>query len=217
MGKEVKKPVLFLMVDIETWGTAVNSAVRQICAIPFTLTDGIQVFGDLAFNEFANTYLQKDRHVDRSTVAFWNKPENKEINDMINYQCMQGHGPIKMAELWCKYITKLQKDWSLRYVGRGATTFDIPIISDFCKQYYAKFSPAFYTIYDLRSFVSICSAIVGADLKKNTLQGNHDAYTDCLAQILQINECVRALSSIKGYTITETGNLFTQSLKIGSK
>lgn len=192
----MKKKVLFLMVDIETYGTAPSSIVRQISCIPFSINVLINILEGKHFNEYANTSLQKDRTVDLDTVRWWNSVANRETNcKLIEQESLFGQNPEALAKQWVEYVEGLRKGYSLRFIGRGATTFDIPILKNFCEMYGQKFSPAYYHVYDMRSFVSICENFTGMDLKGDN-KGAHDALEDCKNQINQLKNCVNALRGL---------------------
>lgn len=190
------------MVDIETYGTAETAVVREISVIPFQLNPAKVYHGALLdIYPFVDKQKEDNRTSDIATMAWWKTRPN--VDSFIRERENQyGMSPAAAAIMLVDYIDGLKKKYSVRFIGRGATTFDIPILQNFCKQYGKELKIPFYRIYDLRSVTSVFKLITGIDLvEKAPESATHLAVDDCRAQISQLfqfaKECGGNLPAIE--------------------
>lgn len=175
------------MVDLETYGISNNAVIRQIAAVPFFIkgykTERVCDY----LNIYVDTISQKvdGRTDDVATLAFWNCKENKAVDRfLLEKMADVGKTPATAAKMTCDYLKRLKKKYSVVIIGRGATTFDFPILKNFCEQYGQTLSHQFYNIVDMRSFCKIMEEVTGSKPQKSDVM--HKALTDCFEQIKQI-------------------------------
>lgn len=173
------------MVDIETYDTTVTSAVREICIAAFDFTNFKIISLIDLYPETAQQYID-GRTKSESTLNFWKRNVSADLyiyRKMTEEKMSAKSAATKVLD----FINKLNKNYDLCFISRGATTFDFPILNNFVKMYTDTPLPfEYYKIYDLRSFTNILKCIVPNFTIKTLSLGDHTAIVDVKKQILSL-------------------------------
>lgn len=167
------------MIDIETLGVREDAVILSIGAV--AKWKGSR--GDIVPAYFYNTLdkeTQLDRAIDKSTVAFWNLPENKEAkheaflgdNNILKVltDLSTFIGKFKDPVLWCK-----------------GTDFDFTILRHAYNQYDIQLPWKYNSINDLRTLLRIFPKFKTAITNDYKHQALNDAKFQ-LDQLELINE-----------------------------
>lgn len=168
------------MIDIETLGTTYDAVVTQIGAIYFDRELGIMdnTYG-VCLNISLDDCLKNGLKVDAGALKFWWENTPSWLDNPIEIG-----KAVQILNNFCKPATAV---WS-------HSTFDIPILANFCTKTGQKKLPFPYRICrDIRTLVDLSK--VKLDKKEKGDKKTHNALEDC---IYQVEYCVKCFQNLKG-------------------
>lgn len=182
------------MLDLETYGTGVDALIREIAIVPFTLTP-LRIYSGAELDFYPSReeqLLQLNRKVDDKTVAWWASKKDTDIY-LSKLQVLNLKACETVALTISHTLTRLKEKYNVYIVGRGASSFDYPILKNFLEQLGCQFDVPFYRILDLRTLTSVFKIVSGRDIVKEVgNEGYHIGINDCYAQIKQMFEvCIK--------------------------
>jgi hypothetical protein len=181
-----KKPILNIMVDLETASTKENAAILSWAMVPF-FTDGKE------FDEMEDFYrvvsltscFMAGMDIDKETQGWWMKQEPEARGSILFEQDSSIHGVAYEAYTW---LANLSEKYDLHLWARGLD-FDLPKIEWCFREFVDRPLPYKYSHkMDVRTVLKF----MGIDQSLCEMQGvKHKAIDDCKHDIKMIQEAHR--------------------------
>lgn len=188
-----KKKRLDLMLDIETLGTGNDSIILSFAFKSFCLP-GLENCVDeeyqLCYTISSFSSILFGRTFDKSTVDWWIRDDNKmALYDMSSNQCKLAV-PLDyvMIDLY-KWLNNMEALYDVYYWGRGASSFDLPILSSSMKAVIGKEYTEpwkFWKVMDVRSIINF-GKMTGLQLDDRGHK-KHQALCDVERQIDEVTQ-----------------------------
>jgi len=174
---EIKQP-FDVMIDLETLGTAKDSGIVQICAVPFDSLTG-QIWEDKIFNVKVNINSLIDYSLDPSTLIWWlNQPNVKDI--LLEGDRFNINDAVCRFNVWGNSVNL---ESNLRLIWGNAPSFDLCILGHTLKKCKHDVPWKFYNEACYRTY----KRLVPKDYYKELVNENpHDAYYDAIFQAKQV-------------------------------
>jgi len=175
-----------VMIDLETLGTAHNSAIIQIAAVRFSF-DAEET--EIIVDRFI-TPLLRNGQIYQSTVDWWISQGSEIYNEVVTASMKSG---ISLPEALQELSENLREGdvvW-----GNGAT-FDISLLENAYTRNGMKIPWKYSNVGDVRTVVEMCRKIKGVNPKDLPFTGTkHHALADANHQIKYLK---RAYQTLKG-------------------
>lgn len=193
-NNENKLPRLDIMLDMETAGISEDSAILDICMVPFTTIGadtGIKPFYaaiDLTSCFFAGMSFDAD------TQRWWIKQHPKAKMAIIKHEKRSIESATRDSFEW---LESLCQRYDVHMWCRGLN-FDIPKYEYLVRRFVEK--PVPYKYWNLKDARTYCHTF---DIKKSDseFEGTpHCSIDDCMFQIKQVQAAYRVLSQLKADT-----------------
>ena len=181
-----KKPILNIMVDLETASTKENAAILSWAMVPF-FTDGTEFTDTEDFYRVVSltSCFFAGMDVDKDTQDWWMKQEPKAKSLFLHAEDENIHGVAMEAYTW---LSNLAEKYDLYMWARGLD-FDIPKM-EWC---FSKFveRPLPYK-YSHKMDVRTVLKFMQIDQSQFEMQGvKHNALDDCKHDIRMIQEAYK--------------------------
>lgn len=196
-----KKPILNIMVDLETASTKENAAILSWAMVPF-FTDGTEFTDMEDFYRVVSltSCFFAGMDVDKDTQDWWMKQEPKAKSLFLHAEDENIHGVAMEAYTW---LSNLAEKYDLYMWARGLD-FDIPKM-EWC---FSKFveRPLPYK-YSHKMDVRTVLKFMQIDQSQFEMQGvKHNALDDCKHDIRMIQEAYKWKEKwMMAYTAMEAG------------
>lgn len=193
-----------VMLDLETLSLRSDAVILQIAAVEFEPRKSGAILADSALNLYVNPRTQLDRHIDESTLRFWSEQTLKGVRVLEEAQGPHAVGLIDALEqlrLW--YNPGRPDPDEERRVWAHGTWFDIALVRHAfmtrgwhdCPWHYRRVMDTktfYYAAESRRHFTAMRRPVTreSAEHDVTMLLGKacleHDAFHDCLVQIIQL-------------------------------
>lgn len=175
-----------LMIDIETYGTSLDSAVRSIGACFFNIESA-----DIGDKFYANidhdSCLALNLYVDPQTKAWWSN-QSKEAQAALTTDVRPIREVIENFRRWI--VTNTSDKRELRVWSNGVT-FDLPILAFVQAQLRLKPAWNYWMERDTRTLKWLASATADVDIP--FIGTSHNALDDAVHQAREMQACHRVL------------------------
>tara|TARA_R110000823_G_scaffold65859_9_gene154519 strand:- start:5626 stop:6168 length:543 start_codon:yes stop_codon:yes gene_type:complete len=160
-----------LMVDLETFGTGVDSVVVSVGAAVFDPTEGATLNepGRQMWRLNIQDQLDRGRTITGATIKWWFNQSDEAIRDWNH------------AESTCKGMTEFEgefkelwKSWNCQYIWSHGSTFDVMILDS---MFNGKCPWKFWDVRDTRTLLHVTN--MNIDRAQGT---HHSAIDDAVAQ-----------------------------------
>lgn len=188
---------LDIMCDLETLAKVNSSAIIQIAAVAFDLSDG-STFGQFDVKVSPQSSVKYGLQCDGDTVQWWLAQDQKVIENVLVQAILNGKDLKETLIEFNKFINDLKTKYEAKNVvvwGNGMLADNKWLLSayDACGV-----TPAwsFRDDRDIRTFIDIGQRILETDHKSSTpfVGEKHNAIHDCLHQI---KYCVKIFSAFR--------------------
>ena len=196
-----KKPILNIMVDLETASTKENAAILSWAMAPF-FTDGTEFTDMEDFYRVVSltSCFFAGMDVDKDTQDWWMKQEPKAKSPFLHAEDENIHGVAMEAYTW---LSNLAEKYDLYMWARGLD-FDIPKMEWCFRKFVERPLPYKYSHkMDVRTVLKFMQI----DLSQFEMQGvKHNALDDCKHDIRMIQEAYKWKEKwMMAYTAMEAG------------
>lgn len=184
-----KKPILPIMVDLETLSTKSNAAVIEIALVPFSLREDLGHFTALINMNDSAAY--EEFSIDQDTVDF-----HEKTSDILTASSASPVGVVGAGVDAFYYLSNLAQTYEIHLWARGKD-FDIPILTNFLRTVNTPEMPwDFWNTHCLRDLAKLYSEV------KAPATNTHRALADAINQVNHIRKlaafCPRAHKFIWG-------------------
>lgn len=196
-----KKPILNIMVDLETASTKENAAILSWAMVPF-FTDGTEFTDMEDFYRVVSltSCFFAGMDVDKDTQDWWMKQEPKAKSPFLHAEDENIHGVAMEAYTW---LSNLAEKYDLYMWARGLD-FDIPKMEWCFRKFVERPLPYKYSHkMDVRTVLKFMQI----DQSQFEMQGvKHNALDDCKHDIRMIQEAYKWKEKwMMAYTAMEAG------------
>jgi len=208
-----KKPILNIMVDLETASTKENAAILSWAMVPF-FTDGTEFTDMEDFYRVVSltSCFFAGMDVDKGTQDWWMKQEPKAKSMFLHAEDENIHGVAMEAYTW---LSNLAEKYDLYMWARGLD-FDIPKMEWCFRKFVERPLPYKYSHkMDVRTVLKFMKI----DQSQFEMQGvKHNALDDCKHDIRMIQEAYKWKEKwMMSYTAVEAGNTPKELKERGTK
>lgn len=175
-----------LMVDIETYGVTIDSAVRSIGACFFNI-DTNEIGERFYANIDHDSCLALNLYVDPQTKAWWSN-QTKEAQEALTTETRPIKEVIENFRRWI--VTNTPDKLELRVWSNGVT-FDLPILAFVQAQLRLKPAWNYWMERDTRTLKWLASAKADVDVPFTGTV--HNALDDAIHQAQEMQACHRVL------------------------
>lgn len=208
-----KKPILNIMVDLETASTKENAAILSWAMVPF-FTDGTEFTDMEDFYRVVSltSCFFAGMDVDKDTQDWWMKQEPKAKSLFLHAEDENIHGVAMEAYTW---LSNLAEKYDLYMWARGLD-FDIPKMEWCFRKFVERPLPYKYSHkMDVRTVLKFMQI----DQSQFEMQGvKHNALDDCKHDIRMIQEAYKWKEKwMMAYTAVEAGKTSKELKERGTK
>lgn len=181
-----KKPILNIMVDLETASTRENAAILSWAMVPF-FTDGKKFEGMEDFYRVVSltSCFLAGMDFDKGTQDWWVKQDPKARGELLHAEEMNIHGVAQEAYTW---LANLAESYDLYLWARGLD-FDVPKMEWCFRKFVERPLPYKYSHkMDVRTVLKFMQV----DQSQFEVKGvKHNALDDCRHDIEMIQAAYR--------------------------
>lgn len=189
-----KKPILNIMVDLETASTKENAAILSWAMVPF-FTDGKEFIEMEDFYRVVNltSCFMAGMDFDKGTQDWWLNQDPMARGTLLNSEDFNIHGVTSEAYTW---LSNLSEKYDL-YLWATGLDFDIPKIEWCFHKFVGRGLPYKYSHkMDVRTVLKF----VGLERSLFEMQGvKHNALDDCKHAIRMVKEAYSRLQTYQDF------------------